>query len=461
MASSTFRLIQGGLVVWPERVGRADLLLAGERIVALLAPDETPQMVGTAQVERVHAAGLLVLPGLIDTHVHFTTGTKHVDSLPQAAAGGALGGLTTLLGHVRSLDNDIVGEIARQRALVADCPIDVAFHAIIDPTDDVEQVIPALAAAGIRSFKFFMAYRREGTGMDDAQLLASFKQVAKVGGVALVHAEDDAAIQNIERDLAAAGRTDITDYPASRPAITEVEAIHRALHLAEMAGNALYIVHCSTAEGLCLLLKEKQRHLLGQRPPVYVESCPQYLLLEESVYRTLGGIAKIAPPIRPESERATLYQALLAGIFDGLGSDHSPHPLSSKQGADFTQMRAGGPGVQSLVPVLLSALLAEDATNAGGTQAIRQLARCMSRNPAQIFGLSPNKGEIAVGAHADLLLVDPASEWQIDPAWLISNSGFSVFAGRQLQGRVVHSLVRNRWVLRERELVAQGGGIAL
>lgn len=462
------RLIRGGTVVLPNSVIKADILIAQERIQALLDRASADVNMWVEVDETIDAEGLMVFPGIIDSHVHFATGTPHCDTLIDVTRAAALGGVTTIVGHVWSPQGDILAEIARQRELVGCCPIDIAFHAILTPQEPPEDTVFPLIEQGVRSFKFFMAYQERGLRMDESSLYQAFRQVAKCGGLALIHAEHGDIIAAIEAELAAAERTAITDYPASRPVEAEVEAIRRSLWLAELAGCPLYIVHVSTAAGLNVIVQEKERYKLDPtaRPPVYAETCPQYVLLNEESYETLGNKAKVAPPLRSKRDQQTLYRALLSGTVDTLASDHAPYPVELKDKASFLEVQGGAPGVQTLFPLILSRLLEEqrrvdspfrDDKDASGA-ALVALQRAMSLRPAEIFGLYPRKGWIGPGADADLVLVDPSRKWQVTKDWLVSNSGFSLYEGQALQGKPIHSLVRGRWVLRNEQLVNESGG---
>lgn len=452
-------LIKGGHVVLSGDVILADILISQGRIQAVLEPGLTAIDTWEVAGDVFDATGLLIFPGVIDTHVHFSTSTAHMDTLQDVTRAAALGGTTTIVGYVRSTEGNIVSEIARQRDLTSACPIDVAFHAILTPQDDPERDVPALIEQGVRSFKLFMAYRKGGTGMDDQRLFETLKIVAKQGGMALVHAEDEDVIAATEAALVAAGRTHITDYPASRPVHTEVEAIRRALWLADLVSCPLYIVHVSTCEGLALITREKQRRLLdaATRRPVYAESCPKYLTLNETAYQTLGNIAKVAPPLRSAEEQQALHRAFLSGAIDAMGSDHSPHALERKQGASFLDVRASAPGAQTFFPVMLSQVL-EESGDTNNIDALGSLQRTLSQRPAKIFDLYPQKGRIGPGADADLVFVDLEVTWEVTGDWLVSNSGFSLYEGRQLHGKPVHSMVRGRWVMRDGQLTCESGG---
>lgn len=467
------KLVKGGHVVLPHGLAKMDILISQGRIQALVEPGVADTGAWAQADEIVDATRLVIFSGVIDTHVHFNTGTSHLDTIHDATRAAALGGTTTIVGHVRSTQGDIVGEIARQQELIKGCPIDVAFHGILTPQDDLVKIVPALIEKGVRSFKLFMTYQREGLGMDDRSLYMAFKEVAKWGGLPLVHAENPGIIAALQEELVAVGRTSITDYPASRPVHAEVEAIRRALWLAELANSPVYFVHVSSITGLELIAREKERRSvdLTLRPPVYAESCPKYLLLNDTAYQTLGGKAVVAPPLRSLEQQQALFQALLSGAIDTLGSDHSPHSVELKYGASFLAVQAGAPGAQTFFPVILSRVLEEQgamgnlpgirgAANGvkGRDDALYALQSVISLRPSKIFGLYPRKGWLGPGADADLVFVNPQRDWRVTRDWLISNSGFSLYEGKQLRGKAIHSMVRGRWVMRDGQLVCESGG---
>lgn len=472
-ARQTDKLVKGGYVVFPHGLTRMDILISRERVQALVEPGSADNILSIQETETIDATGQIIFSGIIDTHVHFNTGTSHCDTIQEATKAAALGGTTTILGHIRSMTGDVAGEIDRQRELVQECPIDVAFHAILTAQDDLPTVVPALIKRGVRSFKLFMAYQREGLGMDDQGLYMAFRQIAESGGLPIVHAENQGMITALEAELVAAGRTAVADYPASRAVYTEVEAVRRALWLAELARSPVYFAHVSSIAALDLVAREKQRLSLDAecRRPVYAESCPKYLLLDDGAYRTLGGRAVVAPPLRNSEQRQALFRALLSGAIDALGSDHSPHPAQLKEGTTFPEIRPGAPGAQTLFPVMLSRMLEEEgamATGAYGLQSTSEsavkehplwtLQRTASLCPAKILSLYPRKGWLGPAADADLVFVEPHSSWEVTMDWLTSNSGFSLYEGRQLQGRAVHSMVCGRWVMRDGHLVGEKGG---
>jgi len=457
-------------MISPHGLERQDVVIAKERVEALLAPD-SPALRDVDEV--IDADGLILFSGIFDTHVHFETGTSHLDTLQNATRAAALGGTTTIIGHVRSPEGNLVAEVERQQSLVVDCPIDVAFHAIISQQDDVGKVVPALVERGVRSFKFFMPYADSGLGLDDRALYEAFEVIGRHGGVAVVHAEHPGLIAALEDALVATQRTTIPDYPASRPVETEVEAMRRALWLANRAGCPLCFAHVSSPAGLELVIERKAQRLLdaNAHSGAYAECCPKYLLLNDGAYETLGGKAVVAPPLRSSEDQQALFESFLSGGVDVLGSDHSPHALEEKKGTSFLDVRAGAPGAQTFFPVLVSRVL--EAASIAGTGSehdersrwhrrrvdpLFALQLAASYGPAKLFGLSPRKGRIAVGADADFVFVDPRIAWSVTQDWLVSNAGFSLYENRELKGRAMHTMVRGRWVLRDGELVRRVGG---
>ena len=218
--------------------------------------------------------------------------------------------------------------------------------------------------------------------------------------------------------------------------------MRRALWLANRAGCPLCFAHVSSAAALKLVIEHKTQRLLNANahPGAYAESCPKYLLLDDGAYETLGGKAVVAPPLRSSEDQRALFESLLSGGVDVLGSDHSPHALEEKKGTSFLDVRAGVPGAQTFFPVLVSRFLeAASIAGSGSEHSERSrwhrrrmdplfaLQRAASHGPARLFGLYPRKGRIAVGADADFVLVDPRVAWSVTQDWLVSNAGFSLY----------------------------------
>lgn len=433
-------IVRGGQLVLPDVVVASDIAVADGRIVAV-----APEVAGTAATE-LDAAGLHVFPGIIDAHVHFNEpGRTDWEGFAAGSAAFAAGGGTCcfdmpLNAHPPTVDGasfDLKLAAARAGSLV-----DFALWGGLVPGDTDR--LDELAARGVIGFKAFMS--TTGTDdflpADDLTLWEGMARAARLGLPVAVHAENDAITGGLARRAFAAGRTDVCDYLASRPAVAELEAIGRAICFAEATDCALHIVHVSTGRGVALVAEARARGV-----DVSCETCAHYLALTAEDVERLGAVAKCAPPLRGPEERDALWRHLTDGSLPIVTSDHSPAPPALKAGDDFFAVWGGIAGCQSTLPVLLT------EGHAARDLPLPLLAATVAGNIARRFRLA-GKGCIAVGADADLALVDLDREWRLQQYELLSRHPLSPYVGRRFRGRVVRTVLRGRTVVREGRVVA-------
>jgi allantoinase len=383
-------LIRGGEVVTGAGAHRGDIAIDGESIVAV-----EPELDGTAG-EILDATGCLVLPGAVDPHVHFNQpGRTEWEGWTSGSRALVAGGVTSCIemplnAHPPTLDRDAFrakAEVAGRESIA-----DFALWGGLTP-DNLDH-LPGLVEAGAIGFKAFMS----SSGTDDFQragddtLYHGMRFAASVGLPVAVHAENEAITADLARRAKAAGRTTMRDYLESRPVVAEVEAIGRAITLAEATGCSLHIVHVSTGRGVALVAEGRERGV-----DVTCETCSHYLVFTDEDAERIGALAKCAPPLRDLETRESLWDALLAGDVDFVASDHSPAPPSMKTGSDFFAIWGGISGCQHLLPAMLTY----------GTQRgleLQDIARLVATQAARRFQL-PNKGEFVVGYDADFSIV--------------------------------------------------------
>jgi allantoinase len=301
-------------------------------------------------------------------------------------------------------------------------------------------------------FKAFMSesgvedFRRVSDGM----LAAGLKAAAALGTVVGVHAESHEMVERLGAEQRAAGRTDRLAWCRARPPAAEVEAIRRLVSCVRGAGRGAraHVVHVSCREGLAEVRAARQRGL-----EITAETCPHYLAFAEEDFERVGPALKCAPPIRDAATQNCLWDALLAGEVDLIGSDHSPCPAADKKKGEGNVWQAWGgvSGIQSTLPVLLT----EGVERRG--LALERVAELTAAAPARVFGLSPRKGSIVVGADADFALVDLGRRWTFGPEQLLTRSGISPYVGRTFRGAVVRTIVRGRTVFLDGEVVGERG----
>jgi len=377
----------------------------------------------------------LLLPGAVDVHVHTRSYAEEGIELCTRAA--AAGGVTTIVdmpydaaGPVDSLAafEAKVGDVRREAV------IDVALWATVPPRGPIEEV-QDLVDAGAAAFKLstFETHPERFPRIPDAQLHDAFAAIARAGGLAGVHAENDEIVRaGIAAEQAAGHGTDPLAHARSRPEVAETEAIGRCLELARATGVRIHICHVSTPRGVELVARAR-----ADGVDVSAETCPHYLLLDESALAARRGEAKINPPLRKAP--------LPADGLDLISSDHVGWPPERKHGPDIFALASGAPGVELIVPLVHDALGAE------------ALVRLVSEGPARRFGLWPRKGSLAPGADADLLVLDPDAEWEIDPAHLVTAAGWSPYRGRRVKGRVIAAYSRGRLVWDGKRVLGEPG----
>lgn len=387
---------------------------------SLTISDGRVSEVGPAVAGGVDFGDALLLPGAVDVHVH--TRSYAGEGIARCTAAAAAGGVTTII----DMPYDAGGPVDSLTAFTAkiadvqrEAHVDVALWATVPPRGPIDEVAE-LVEAGAAAFKLstFETHPERFPRIPDGQLLAAFASIAAAGGLAGVHAENDEIVRaGIAAEHAAGHGGDPLAHARSRPPVAEHEAIARCLELARVTGVALHVCHVSTERGVELIAAAR-----AEGVDVSAETCPHYLLLDESALVARGGEAKINPPLRA----GTLP---VAGL-DLISSDHVGWPAERKHGPDIFALASGAPGVELIVA------LVHDALGAAA------LVRLVSEHPAQRFGLWPRKGNLEPGADADVLVLDPSVEWTVDPTRLVTPAGWSPYAGRHVRGRVLATFSR-------------------
>jgi len=394
-------------------------------------------------VEVIDARGLVVLPGVVDAHAHFNEpGRADWEGWEAGTRGAAAGGVTTVLemplnAHpptITAANFDAKKAVASSKALV-----DFGLWGGLVPENLTE--LAALAARGVVGFKAFMS----ASGIDDFRrvndgvLAIGLKAAARLNAIVGVHAESHEMVERLGAEMRASGRADRLAWCRARPPAAEVEAIRRLLTCMRGArkGVRAHVVHVSCAEGLAEVDAARRKGV-----SITAETCPHYLAFTQEDFERIGPPLKCAPPIRGGATREGLWAALLAGRVDLIGSDHSPCPAADKQKGehDVWQAWGGVSGIQATLPVLLT-----EGVHARGLS-LERVAHLTATAPAQLFGLYPRKGAIAVGADADFALLDPERSWTFEASQLETRSGISPYLGRTFRGAVVRTIVRGRTV---------------
>jgi allantoinase len=435
-------VIRGGRAVTAAGAGTADIEVI-DGVISAIGPG-----VGSAG-DEIDATGLHVLPGGIDSHVHFNEpGHADWETIAHGSAALAAGGYSAFVDMpLNSLPVTIDGESfdAKLKALRASSSLDFGLWGGLVP-GNLDQ-LEALHARGALGFKAFMCASGldEFPASDDRTLREGMRRIAALGSILLLHAEDPHEVDALTGEAIAEGRTTARDFIGSRPPAAELEAISRAIDISAETGCPIHIVHVSTVEGVRRILEGR-----AQGTDVSAETCPHYLLYKDDDLKRLGGLGKCAPPFRTDADREGLWAMIAGGHLGMVVSDHSPSSPELKRGEDFFKLWGGISGCQSTRQLLLHGALSRSID-------VSVIAAATATNVARRFGLA-RKGEIALDRDADLWLVDLSHESVVQPEDLLYLHPISAHVGQPIRGRTVRTLVRGRTVFAEGRAVARAGG---
>lgn len=441
-------VIAGGTLVTAEARGSADVGIADGRIAAVGH--------GLEGLERIDASGMLVLPGGVDEHVHLQMPVGELTSSDDFRTGtiaAACGGTTTIIDFCEPKPAQPLLEALAARRAEAEgkAVIDYSLHMTLARADaGTLGQVPACISAGAASFKLYMAY--QGLRLDDGELLNVLDALQEHGGRALVHAENHHGIAYLTTQALAQGRTGPENHPSTRPAIMEAEAVHRLLSLAWLTGTPLVLAHLSCAQGLDEVRAARRR---GQ--VVWLETCPQYLLLDEQEYRRPGFEGAkfvMSPPLRTELDRSALWAGLASGEVNTVATDHCPFWYATQKTrarGDFSRIPGGAPGIETRLSLLYTHGVRRGRLSLG-----RWVEVCCTE-PARRFGLAPRKGTLAVGADADVVVFDPERRVTLAAETLHQRVDYCPYEGWQVVGYPLTVLSRGEVIVRDGEFVGQAG----
>jgi dihydropyrimidinase len=440
--------IKNGIMVTPQGKIRGGLTVSGGQISYIGSDGTLPK----AKVE-MNAGGSIILPGLIDPHVHlgWNNEERFRNQCRSESTSAALGGVTTLITTARfgnALDLRLnyyrkAKEIGRANSFV-----DFKFNAFVYNQPQLDE-IPALIEEGINSFKLLMHLHPDKAAemglkaLDYSFAYRLFEIVSKIGppALAMIHCEDPYLTTLLGDRLMVNDRQDIALWTESRPSFTETMMVYGAGLMANELGTPLYVVHVSAKESV-----DAVKHFKTQGVKIYGETCPHYLVLDRNP--NCGILGKVVPPLRDAPDQARLWQGLKDGSLDTIGSDHCPFFRKEKEEGGLWKSFMGFGGIGSILPLLVS-----EGVNKGKLT-WEELVRVTAENTAKIFHIYPQKGALSPGSDADFIIVDPQQEWILSADSLQSISDFSVYEGKRVKGCVLRTYVRGRLIADNGRLVA-------
>ena len=449
-------LIKNGHVITATDSYIGDILIEGEKITAigsgLTAGSNLPAQADTV----IDATGLLVLPGGIDPHVHLDMpfmGTFSSDTHETGTRAALFGGTTTVIDFVLQTQGHSLKEAlgqwnSRARGTAVG---DYSFHmAVTDFNDSTRQEIrEMIESEGITSFKTFMAYKG-ALMIDDRQMTALMQEVRQQGGLVTVHATNGDMIDYLIAKHRAEGKLSPRYHYLSQPEVTEAEASGRFADIADYTGCPGYIVHL-TCEGALNAVRNATRR--NQR--LFVETCIQYLLLDDSLYEKDFEGAKwvMSPPLRKPKDQTTLWAGINQGLVNVVATDHCPFRWEQKRMGekDFSKIPNGHPAIENRMELLYSEGVHK------GRISLNKYVEVACTNPAKIFGMFPRKGTIAPGSDADIVLFDPNKTHTLSAATHHMNVDYSAYEGWELTGKVKTVLLRGRIAIDDNKCLVEKG----
>jgi len=436
-------LFKGGSVVSGSGAKRADLLIENEKVVKI------GRNLNVKADNIVDVEGCLLFPGFIDAHTHFdldVCNTTTADDFYTGSRAALRGGTTTVIDFAcpnkgESLQHGL--DLWHQKA-AGRTFCDYGFHMTIDDwNESIRAELKAMFAQGVSSFKMYMTYPAMMVG--DRDMYWALKELRSLGGICGVHCENAGVIDGMIAERKAAGEMAPSSHPLTRPPHLEAEAVSRLLRIAQTADAPVVIVHLTCAEALQEVEYARKR---GQT--VYVETCPQYLILDESLYfnEDYSSAARYvcAPPIREKAQQEALWKGLRRGRIQTVSTDHCSFTLAQKNAGlhDFTAIPGGLPGVETRGELIYSAGVAQKKID------LDVMCRALSENPAKLYGLFPRKGILKPGSDADIVIYDPDADHVIRAEDCAANVDYNPY-----EGFVTFGSIREVW-LRGRKAVEGG-----
>ena len=440
-------LIRGGRVVTAGGQRDADVLVRDGKVVEV-----GPGI--TAGEDVIDATGLLVLPGVVDPHTHLLldTGTaRTADDFESGSLSAAAGGVTTFLDFAPQLAGQRFAQALQSRLDLIEgrSHIDYAIHLnIAHLPPGWERDLEGLVAAGVTSAKIYTTYRGTIFYADDWTWYRLMERSGDAGFLVQVHAENDAIVEGMSQQLVDEGKRSLKYHALARPGVAEVEAVGRGLLFSRVTGSPVYFVHLSTPMAVNLI--SEARHGGVQ---AIAETCPHYLVLDDSRYSQPDAARYVmTPPLRDRESQGQLWDRLSRGAIHSIGSDHCGFSLSQRAGVDdFRDISPGIPGVETSLLLMYSFGVVPERISWA------DLVRLLCTNPAKIFGLWPQKGDLLPGSDADIVLFDPRPQRVLSAAELHSRAGFSPYEGLTVTGKVHTTICRGQLIYRDGAVVAGPG----
>ncbi len=437
MGESYDLLVKNGLIVYPEKTIRANLVINHgviERIIPV-----TEEVVSK---EVVDAEGRYIFPGIIDPHTH----PVYLDNICDLSRTAAYGGVTTVVHYAYAKPGNSLLKVVREYKKEGEDSsyTDFALHGTMFETKEQVKELPAVFEEGVTSFKMFMSYAKLGWMTDDYALAMALDTIGKLGGLASLHAENGLVIDYIQDTMLENGEDFRENFIKSSPDILEAEAIFRAVYVGRLMNCPIYIPHISSKEGIEVIGYLKKRGF-----KVYGETCPHYLALTWDRLKDKGPLGKVGPSIKSEGDRLALWKAIGDGLIDTIGSDHAPK--EKHEDDDFFKAPYGAPGIETMFYILW-----QYGVN-GGVIPINRLAGIFSENISKILGLYPKKGTLAEGSDADFIIFNPFEEWTITRENQHSNATYTLYEGTKVTGKIEKVFLRGKLIIDGEECLGKPG----